>query len=326
MSSHSGDYVDRWMVVYADVIPERVADLEEHFAPDSRSLRVPYPDVRDADPQLASDLLDQPKNLLSTAAAALRQHSDTIDHAVSHGGEHAQVNVRVNDLPEERHFRVGKYRTRDLGGLVAVRGTVVDVEPVVPNVEVAAWECQRCGELVRTHQQYGDMIKPAQCPRCENKGPFQLVQDESDLVDFQELYIMPVETSLDEPPGLPVYLKDDLTGTLGKDDSETFVGRYEVHPQQNETQLKTYLETVDIKEADDREAGIDAERLRRTFLEYVETNQSEGKSWGVDREDILDAVMSEQMRQKEVEDIVDELIDEGKLKNPNGSKIVRMDT
>lgn len=315
------DYIERFESFYDAQLAERIDDLASNYDPDARSLRFGLDELQMHDSDLAGDILNSPENLLTKANIALREYSGRIDRAVRQADRHATVNVRVHGVPESSTYRVGKYRTRDLGSLIAVRGQVGDTEPVVPNVERATWKCHRCGEFTETHQQYGDMIQPAVCPACESQGPWKLVESESDLVDFQEVTLFPIDSARDDPPHIEAYLKDDLTDTVGKHDRAMFVGRYQLHPQQNETQLRTYLEVVDIKGAEEREAGLDTESLRETIREEVLANQNEGTEFGVPRETLVETVTTSTMREQEVAEVLDGLVDEDIIKDANGKLV-----
>jgi len=290
---------------------DAVDTLDDEY-PERRSLRVDWTDLDAEHPDVADTLFRQPDNVLDHASEALR----TLD-----GVSAPSAQLRVHNLPEDRQFRVGKYRTRQLGNLISVTGKVVDLDGVQPYAEEAAFECRLCGTLTRFPQSYGDMVKPQECAGCEHGNPgFFFNRDQSHLVDLQKIVVIPPDSNLDEPPATIAFLKHDLCDTVGPGDRVTLNGIYETFDGQSEATLSTYIEVnaIDIEERTEIDAYGAAE-IREFIMDAVEELITASDSFAADREAVVDHVTSEYgVRREEVADQVEHLVDENKLGADSG--------
>lgn len=302
----SDDYQDRFEEFYRTYMPDALDAMADEYAPSSRSLRVDWRELSDADPELAAQFLERPDTVRQKAHAALLSAAPGLEQAIRHDGTHARANVRVRGLPSDQQRLVGKCRTRDLGTLVSVEGMVADTERVSPLAEVAAWECQRCMTMTQQQQYYGSMVQPRQCKGCEVKGPFVLDESESVLVDHQEIVLFPPDPQRDDPPALVTFLDDDICDSVGKQDVVSVVGVYETLPSQNDTVLETYLEAYDLDVEEYAEAGADGRDLVEEIVAYVVEHQDAGTPWGVDLEAVVQHFEDERVRRREIESAIDE--------------------
>ena len=295
------DPLEAFIEFFTGPYRDTVADLEAAY-PSEESLRIDWQQLEAYDQQLANDVLSKPDRMRQFATNALYRLED-----VSVVG----ANVRVYNLPSDREFRVGKYRTSELGKLLSVRGKVVDMEGVQPYAETAAFECQLCGTLTELPQNYGDMVKPNECPGCENGNPgFFFNQEQSDLVDLQKIVIIPPDSNLDDPPASIAFLKNDLVDMVGPGDLVTVNGIYETFKGQRESTLSTYIEAfdLDIKERIEIDT-YGASEIREFIMEKLTDRIETADDWAVDRSAVVDAVVDDYgVRREEIEDQIDHLI------------------
>lgn len=297
---------DRFSEFYDTEYVSEIQALADEF-PADRSLRIDYQTLHDYDADLAEEFRTSPWDAREAAREALEEHAPRL---TTH--DTLSPNVRVHNLPEAHEYRVGKYRQQHLGQLLAVHGTVVGTDPVTPFAEVAAYRCAHddCEYVIRTEQSYGDMVPPYGCPECERSGAeaeFDFDHDESDLVDHQEIALIPVDTSSDDPPAIQVHLKDDLCDTVDKGHEVLLVGVYETYPGQKETVLNTYIEAIDLEV--EAYAEVDAEQasdLESRIIEAVVEWQDDG-NWGLPTSEAVERVADEQTPESAVRERIDEL-------------------
>lgn len=307
---------------FYDHHPEQVQSLADEF-PQDRSLRINYEDLQQFDADLAESFRTDPWETREQATDALEAREPTL---TTHDA--LEASVRVHNLPEAHEYRVGKYRQHHLGQLLAVHGKVVGTDPVTPFAEVAAFECAHddCRAITYTEQSYGSMIPPFACAECERKGQeseFDFQHDESDLVDHQEIVVMPADTNQDDPPMIPVHLKDDICDTVGKHDEIRVVGVYETFPGQKETVLSTYIEAFDLDVEEyaetDKESATD---LGARIVEEVRDRQADG-NWGVKESEIVEHFVSENFREEAVtEQISDRAYDASSNLDKQGDRLM----
>lgn len=314
----SDDYQDRFETFFKEYMPEEIGSMAKDYSPSNRSLRIDYEDLAASNPSLAEDFLERPDTLRQKAEASMKAAVPGLEREIRNAGPHGRANVRIRGLPDDQHRIVGKCRTHDLGQLLSVDGEVADTERVSPLAEIAGWECQRCGNLQHQHQVYGSMVEPHKCSGCECSGPWAFREEDSELVDHQEIALMPPDPQRDDPPFLTVFLHDDITDAVGKGDIVSVVGVYETLPRQNDTVLETFLDAYDLDVEEYAEAGVDGRALEDGIVDYVSEEQDEGSSWGVPIGEVVEHFEEDGVRRREIENTIDEAKEKSDLGEANG--------
>jgi replicative DNA helicase Mcm len=279
--------------------------------PADRALRVDWTDVDDHDPDLARGILQHPSDATDAFQDALTEWKELLAATV----------VRFRNLPDDKTYRVGSLRTHHLRTLVAVECEVVEVKPVRPLVVEGAFVCRRCGTTTFYPQKYGALYKPPECQGCEadkSTAAFKLDEERSDMVDFQPIVVTPLESTLEDPPAVFVYLKYDLCGSVGDEDELTVNGIYRTLPlsMQDSTRFDVFLEASDI----DVEERAEADKMTEselTTLVLEETNDrmsDDGSSYGASKQAVIETIVRDHgVRQKEVQDCIDRLVDDRRV-------------
>ena len=110
--------------------------------PNKRSLVLDYWKVDEVDDTLADLLLKQPYKAFFNAEEALK----TIDVSLEHKMD---LHFRVINLPETNKIIIRNIRANHLGTLVAVDGLVKKRTEVRPKLQVGAFQCQKCGAVIK---------------------------------------------------------------------------------------------------------------------------------------------------------------------------------
>ncbi|QIO25446.1 minichromosome maintenance protein MCM [Haloarcula sp. JP-L23] len=288
--------------------------------PEDRSVRFDWQRIHDAQPDVAEDLLSNPRNTRLKLSKAVHTW-DAVDMP--------EVSVRIHNIPDERIYRVGKLRTRHLGTAIGVTGEVADIEPVKPFATMAVFECRRCGTLNQVPQQFGPMLRPVECLGCERSGSksdWLFRRAQSELQDVREVELKRLDTNLDDDTVvLKIRLKEDLVDRLGPGDEVSLVGRYDSGAFQNSSVLTTYL---DVWAIENHEEGVLMDELppgelHEMVVDEVRIQQeADASDFGANREDVLDAIEDEGIRRSEVETALDEAIDEGDVDEIAGEKLM----
>lgn len=306
---------------YHELVRDEFADIvraTHNRYPDEQSVRLDWERVNDFDELTARTFLRDPKRARGSVEEAI-DCWEAVDIP--------DCTVRVHNIPDKYHFRVGKQRTIHLGRLITIEGEVLEMEGVKPFAETAALECHQCGTLNRVPQSYGKMIEPAECMGCEKKsGPFLFRRSQSELIDYRRVVLQRADTNLDDdPPMVAVYLTQDLVDRIGPGDYVSLVGYYDTGMIQKEAVLETYLETWDIESHED---GVLADRLSPAELadaicEEVERLQSEDPSaFGADREQVIDRLAEEGVRRNEIESQIGDLLEKKEISEVGGGKLM----
>jgi replicative DNA helicase Mcm len=206
-----------WQGFFEDQCKAEIETLATEY-PEKRSLILDYWDVDKADPALAEQLLRQPYKTLFNAEEALK----LIDVAAE---QKLQLHFRVRNIPESQKVLIRKIRANRLGTFIAVEGLVKKITEVRPKLQVAAFQCQKCGAVIRMEQDEDILKEPSECYEdqggCGRVSSFKLSTTLSSFIDSQKIEIQENPEGLRggaQPERISVYLEDDLVGGVAPGD------------------------------------------------------------------------------------------------------------
>jgi replicative DNA helicase Mcm len=186
--------------------------------PEKRSLFVDYWDIDKADPKLAESLLEQPYKALYNAEEALKNIDVASENKL-------QLHFRVTNLPDTNRILIRKIRANHLGKMAAVDGLVKKRTEVRPKLQVGAFQCQKCGAVIRIEQEEDILKEPSECYEdqggCGRISSFKLLSSLSSFIDSQKIEIQENPEGLRggaQPERIGIYLEDDLVGEIAPGD------------------------------------------------------------------------------------------------------------
>ncbi|WP_135535398.1 minichromosome maintenance protein MCM [Halostella pelagica] len=247
--------VDAFHEFFRGYCDKEIRTLAQHYPNEDRSLVVDWGDLYQFDPDLADDYLSKPEQLQECAEEALRLYDLPIDI------ELGQAHVRVCNLNETDSFYPGGFsptKRHNTAPYLTVEGQVEKATDVDPKVEVAAFECQRCGTLTHVPQSGtgDDFQEPHECEGCERQGPFQINFDQSEFVDAQVLRLAepPEVAAGGDGTKIDVALEDDITDAVAAGDRVDVTGRLRLKQESSNnaktSRFKPYLEAHHIEICD----------------------------------------------------------------------------
>lgn len=186
--------------------------------PENRSLQIDYWKVDKADPKLSELLINQPYKAVFNAETALQ----TVDVAAQ---QKMKLHFRVTNLPDNDRLLIRKIRASHLGKLCAVEGLVKKRTEVRPKLMEAAFQCQKCGAIIRIQQDEDILKEPGECYEdqggCGRVSSFKLSTTLSSFIDSQKIEIQENPEGLrggSQPERISVFLEDDLVGEIAPGD------------------------------------------------------------------------------------------------------------
>jgi replicative DNA helicase Mcm len=242
----NAELVDAFLEFYRNYYRDDIGRLAQEYPSERKSLYVDWDDLFTFDRDLADDYRNQPEQLQEYAEEALRLYDLPVD--VSLG----QAHVRIEPLPDATDIR--EIRSRHVNTLVTVRGIIRKATDVKSKMQVAAFECQRCGTLTRIPQSTGTFQEPHECQGCERQGPFVLNHDQSEFVDAQKIRVQESPEGLrggETPQAIDVHIEDDITGEVTPGDHVAATGILRLEQQGNQQEKSPlfdhYLEGVSVR-------------------------------------------------------------------------------
>lgn len=186
--------------------------------PEKRSLYVDYWDIDRADPKLTEMLINQPYKAIFNAEEALKNVDVAAENKL-------KLHFRVVNLPDTNKIIIRKIRANHLGTFVAVEGLVKKGTEVRPKLQVGAFQCQKCGAVIRIEQEEDILKEPSECYEdqggCGRVSSFKLLTNLSEFIDSQKIEIQENPEGLRggaQPERISVYLEDDLVGEISPGD------------------------------------------------------------------------------------------------------------
>lgn len=209
--------ISQWQKFFEDYCKSDIETIALEY-PEKRSLYVNYWKIDEANPKLAEFLLEQPYKAIYNAEQALKN----IDVAVENK---LQLHFRVTNLPDTNRILIRKIRSNHLGKLMAVDGLVKKRTEVRPKLQIGAFQCQKCGAIIRVEQDEDILKEPSECYEdqggCGRVSSFKLLSSLSQFVDFQKIEIQENPEGLRggaQPERISVFLEDDLAGEIAPGD------------------------------------------------------------------------------------------------------------
>lgn len=213
-----------------------------------RSIPVDFSDLILFDEALSHEIVTDPLKyipMLNRAAFKQLQIEDPM-----YASKIKEFYARIRGLPEVTPIR--EIRSSHLRKLIMIDGIVVRATNVKPMLKIGTFRCRYCGERYTIPQDVARLKMPERCnsPACRGKKPsFELIQEESEFVDYQLIGVQ--EKPEDLPPGqLPrvvdVKLCDDMVDRARPGDRVMITGILMLAQERSaDMQLKTFKSYID---------------------------------------------------------------------------------
>jgi len=224
--------------------------------PEVKSLSVDFHKLEKYDITLADGLLTNPDFTLLMAEKAIKNIDLPVDFPT------LKINIRFENLPPSTKRMIRNLRAEDVGRFMVVDGIVRKATDVRPKLVVGAFECQRCGSIVRVEQDGNKLKEPFLCESCEKKGPFKLLVQESTFIDSQKLLIQETLEDLrggEHPKQLTIYVVDDLTGEITPGDRIGITGS-----------LRAAMKNIGTQKSRVFEMSLEANSIEQVEIEFEE--------------------------------------------------------
>ena len=246
-----------WQDFFEDKCKAEIETLATEY-PEKRSLLIDYWDVDKADPKLAELLIRQPFKTLFNAEEALKLIDVSMEQKL-------QLHFRVKNIPESQKILIRKIRANRLGSFIAVEGLIKKITEVRPKLEVAAFQCQKCGAVIRIEQDEDILKEPSECYEdqggCGRVSSFKLSTTLSTFIDSQKIEIQENPDGLRggaQPERISAHLEDDLVGGVAPGDRVIVNGiLHSVAKYRGALRLTSFDKTMDAVSIESQEFAFE---------------------------------------------------------------------
>ena len=249
--------VSQWQKFFEEHCKSDIETVAVEY-PDKRSLFVDYWKIDEADSKLSELLLNQPYKAVYNAEQALRNIDATSE-------EKLKLHFRVENLPDANRIYIRKIRANHLGKFMAVDGLVKKRTEVRPKLQVGAFQCQKCGAVVRIEQDEEILKEPTECYEdqggCGRVSSFKLLPTLSQFIDSQKIEIQENPEGLrggSQPERISVYLEDDLVGEIAPGDRVIVNGiLHSMQRRRGTFRLTAFAKTMDANSIESQELAFE---------------------------------------------------------------------
>jgi len=182
--------------------------LIENLKKDSKLLNFDFSELSKFEPELATEVLEQPEETIKAAEIAIEQF-DTL-------GDVRGFKARFYNLPVSQKIMIREIRAAHIDKFLLIEGAVRQKSDVRPQVTSAKFECPSCGNVITVLQLESKFKEPTRCG-CGRKGKFRLIDKE--LVDAQGIALEEASEDLDggeQPKRMNILLKYDLVSPISE--------------------------------------------------------------------------------------------------------------
>jgi replicative DNA helicase Mcm len=249
--------IEKWEHFFYDYCKKDI-DNAALLYPEKRSVLLDYWMVDRYDNELAELFLEKPYTTIYAAELALKKIDVPVEPA-------PKLHFKVKNIPETKRIGIRDLRSQHLGKFIAVDGLIKKVTEVRPKLEDAAFQCLKCGVIIKVIQDETLLKEPLECPEdqggCGRRTSFRLLTEESRFIDSQKIEVQESPEGLRggaQPLRLTIYLEDDLVGDIVPGDRVTVNGT--LHGQQRrigKIKLTEFNKVMDANSVEQKEQAFE---------------------------------------------------------------------
>jgi len=198
--------------------------------PQKRSLYVDYDIIDRYNTTLSEGLLEQPYKYIYNGELALKE-IDTASGFIN-------IHFRITNLPEIIRKTIKELRSEHAGKLISIEGLVKKDTTIKAEILVAAFQCGKCGAVIRIEQDEDILKEPSECYEdqggCGRVSSFKLSTNLSTFIDGQKIQLQENPEGMrggEQPQKITTYLEDDIVGQIFPGDRVRINGM--LHTKQN---------------------------------------------------------------------------------------------
>ena len=148
---------------------------------------------------------------------------------------------------------------------MSIEGLVKKRTEVRPKLQLAAFQCQKCGAVIRVEQEEDILKEPSECYEdqggCGRVSSFKLISSLSKFIDSQKIEIQENPEGLRggaQPERISVYLEDDLVGEIAPGDRVIANGiLHSLQRRRGTYRLTAFAKTMDARSVETQELAFE---------------------------------------------------------------------
>lgn len=175
----------------------------------------------------------------------------------------------------------------DIDKVICIKGLVIRVSPIIPDMNKAFFRCHVCGHTVTVEIDRGKIAEPTVCPRpvCDSPNSMQIVHNRCDFSDKQVIKLQETPDSIPDgqtPHAVSLCCYDEMCDVARAGDRIEVTGIFRsvpvrVNPRQRtiKSLYKTYVDVLHIQKVDKKRLGQDTSTLEAEVAGQVSSDVDE---------------------------------------------------
>lgn len=245
-----------------------MSGLQQVKDTDTYSLIVSAEHVYQFDPDLYYKLVWYPPEVISLFDKIVNEtfRDNFVSDHLKPGFDKVILTTFVN-LKKVSSIREIDYR--EINHLICLRGLVIRVSDIYPEMKMPCFRCTACGNKVSETIERGRIREPAQCGKCSNRHAFELVHNLCLFTDKQFIKLQEIQDRVPEgelPTHVNLVVYDDMVDCCKPGDAVEIVGIFRAMPVRvNRFQstmravFRSYIDVVSITYIQENKVVIDSE-------------------------------------------------------------------
>lgn len=247
--------------------------LDDALKENARCINLNCRDLYQFDRRLYHQLQYYPQELVSIIDIVVDEKRNQSN---PDGFFNEKMQILPHNLIETINMRA--LNPKDIDTLVSVKGMVIRVGDIIPEMRAAYFQCSICNQSQEVVIEEGEITEPTKCPNanCSGKGCMELIHNRSEFSDKQLVKLQETPDSIPEgetPHTVTVYVFEDLVDIAKPGDRVEITAVFRADTKRVSRRLKsvrtvyrTYLDALHFKKchpnrlsAEDSKAAKDSE-------------------------------------------------------------------
>jgi len=259
-------------------LPKYPQLLNEALTENIRRINLNCRDLYQFDRKLYHQLQYYPQEIVSIIDLVVEEIRTELE-GDDEDRERMQMQVLPYNLIETINMR--KLDPHDIDTLVSVKGMVIRVGDIIPEMRLAFFECSICHQTQDVMIEDGAIAEPRTCPNsnCGGKSCMQLIHNRSSFSDKQLVKLQETPDSIPEgetPHTVTVYVFDELVDVAKPGDRVEITAvfragakRLSRHLKSVRTVYKTYLDALHFKKSDPHRYSVEDAKAPETSESFT---------------------------------------------------------
>lgn len=180
---------------------EEVIEFRKYY-PGTKTLIIDYNTLKNFDIEAGQWLIDHPDGEFNGLREALGNLDLSETDPDLPDDNMSKAKIAIRGLPDT--LPIHKIGQDQVNKLISIEGRITRIAPKYQKLTNGAFKCQRCGDMTFLPQPDERYIEPFECQsdECGRKGPFKLLEEQSEYEDQQKLGLQDLNESM--KPGQPL--------------------------------------------------------------------------------------------------------------------------